>query len=612
MPIGPKKIGGSDVPVARPTTTSSTAKPAEATPAAPTSKAWGTSAAPATVKGTGFDNAVSTPRGAALTGATSTAVATKAAASTAVAFDNLKAPGGPAKARILDDNLDSWNARLDVIDNAKTSIDASYFIMEKDPYGYAFLGGLLKKQMEGVKVRLSVDAMADTFGTKGFKAPLKGRDYLEELVNHGGEAYVYHPVMDRPLKALKGDYSALASNHDKILVADNKVGITGGRNIAQDYFASPKDMKGAWRDMDVLLDGAATAQGLTEAFEAELKNGDASQPVTKDVLGNWSKKDIQLLGAYELMNAWTKAPALNDAQKAQLRTDPAMQKSMAADLVKQALGEVSKTVKREPSSSDLEFLTEQAQALVQHADTRGSRADYVARSATQHDTQAKIIDQTSAASGARVNNIAPSLLAMVEGAKNRIVVQNPYVVLTKDMMNALQRASERGVKIDIITNSPLSTDSDVTQAFFLEDWQMILQRCPTADIYVATGDRKFHTKSAVIDDDEAVISTYNLDLLSGFINSEVGAVVKSKELASDLLKAFDADKADPANGFIQYTIARDADGKAVLKDGKPVATFGPENHLPTEMLEAYAKKRNLWGNLIRNNVPHFEPLRHDE
>ena len=44
-------------------------------------------------------------------------------------------------------------------------------------------------------------------------------------------------------------------------------------------------------------------------------------------------------------------------------------------------------------------------------------------------------------------------------------------------------------------------------------------------VFVATGDRKFHGKSAVIDDDQSVVSTYNLDLLSGFVNGEVGAVV---------------------------------------------------------------------------------------
>ncbi|MHB8876611.1 MAG: phospholipase D-like domain-containing protein [Myxococcaceae bacterium] len=533
----------------------------------------------------------------------------------AVAFDALKAPGGPAKARLLSDGLESWNARMDLLESAKTSIDASYFIMEKDPFGYAFLGGLLKKQLAGVPVRVSTDAMADTFGTHGFKAPLRGKDYLQELVNHGAEAYIYHPVYERPLDALKGDYSVLASNHDKILLVDGQRGITGGRNIAQDYFASPKDFKSAWRDMDVSLDGAGAAAGLKAAFDAELHNGHASHPVHKDRLGNWDKKDIQLLGAFELMDLWLKAPPLTEARKAELRENPEGQKALAAELVGQALarvkGELPAGLQREPSKGDLEFLNEQATALVKNLEARGSRHSFDAGIGATRQTEAKIIDQTSAASGQRINEIAPALTALVEGAKKRIVIENPYVVLTQDMVVALQRASERGVAVDIITNSPLSTDSDVTQAFFLEDWQMILSRIPTARIFVATGDRKFHTKSAVIDDDQTVVSTYNLDLLSGFVNGEVGAVVKSKELATDLLQALDQDKADPANGFLEYKIQKDADGKAILKDGKPVPVFGPEDHLPAEVLEVYRKKRSLWGNLIRNHVPLFKPLRHD-
>lgn len=616
----PGKVGSPGVPAAAPSNRPDP-KPTSAESSAPVApRAFVPPTATPTVNPTGKPTGLAPSQGAdaARRAAALSGVATPPPAvptTVAVAFDNLKAPGGPAKARILDDGLDAWNARMDVIENAKTSIDASYFIVEKDPYGFAFLGGLLKKQLDGVPVRLSLDAMADTFGTHGFKAPLKGKDYLQELVNHGGEAYVYHPLYERPLDALKGDYSVLASNHDKILVADGKVGITGGRNIAQDYYANPKDLKGAWRDMDVMMEGAGAAAGLKQAFDAELANGGASHAVSADRLGNWDKKDLQLLGAYELMNTWLKAPPFTTAQKDALRADKPAQAKLAAELVQQAVAAAQKDLpeklRREPSEDDLAFLTDQATALVTHLEARGSRAHYDAGAAQVHQTEAKIIDQTSAAAGQRTNNMAPALAALVEGASKRIVIENPYVVLTQDMMNALERAAKRGVQIDIITNSPLSTDSDVTQAFFLEDWQMILSRCPDARIFVATGDRKFHTKSAVIDDEQAVVSTYNLDLLSGFVNGEVGAVVKSKELAADLTQAFEHDRADPANGFIQYTIQKDADGKPVLKDGKPVPEFGPENHLPAEVLETYRKKRNLWGNLVRNNVPQFKPLRHE-
>jgi phosphatidylserine/phosphatidylglycerophosphate/cardiolipin synthase-like enzyme len=615
----PKVTRPNGAPSAAPATPASPAKPTtEPVAAQPAARAFTPKTGPVTVKDTtAMEAPVAAPKPqASRPAAPVSASSTQAPAATvAVAFDRIQAPGGPAKARLLSDGLDSWNARLDLIEGAKTSIDASYFIMEKDPYGYAFLGGLLKKQLEGVQVRVSTDAMADTFGKHGFKMPGKGKDYLQELVNHGAEAYIYHPIHERPLAFLKGGYAPLASNHDKILVADGERGITGGRNIARDYFASPKDLKGAWRDMDVMLEGAATAGGLKAAFDAELANGDASNRVSKDRLGNWDKKDLQLLGSYELMQAWLKAPPLTDAEKAAMRADPSKGEALVAGLVQDALakaqGSLPEKLRREPSKDDVEFLTEQAKELVTHLETRGSRRAYDAGGSGTHQTEAKIIDQTSAAEGKRVNNMAPALIELVEGATKRLVIENPYVVLTKDMMNALERASARGVEIDIITNSPLSTDSDVTQAFFLEDWQMILARCPTAQIFVATGDRKFHTKSAVIDDDQTVVSTYNLDLLSGFVNGEVGAVVKSKELAKDLLGAFEEDTKDPANGFLEYKIQRDAQGNPVLKEGRPVPEFGPENHLPPDVLEAYAKKRNLWGNMLRNNVPYFEPLRHD-
>ncbi|MEW5739698.1 MAG: phosphatidylserine/phosphatidylglycerophosphate/cardiolipin synthase family protein [Myxococcota bacterium] len=608
--------------------TSTADRPATSAPPAeakPTSKPYAPPQGKVVVKDTtGMDAPVKTTRPTNLTGAAPPPPAAplagvgggaKANATVAVAFENIKAPGGPAQSRLLSDGLDAWNARMEMIEGAKTSIDASYFIMEKDAYGFAFLGGLLKKQLEGVKVRVSTDAMADTFGKHGFKMPLKGKDYLEELVNHGAEAYIYHPISSRLSDVVRGDYGVLASNHDKILVVDGERGITGGRNIAQDYFASPKDLKGSWRDMDVQVEGKEVAKGLVEAFDAELKNGDASHAVTKDVLGNWSKKDIQLLGAYEMMRLWTSAPAFSESEKAAVRSDPAKREALANALVEQALVKVQDDLpaklKRAPSDSDREFLKEQALALVAHVETRGSKASFDAGAGATRQTEVKIIDQTSAASGQRTNNMAGALTALVDAAKNRIVIQNPYVVLTRDMLDAMKRADARGVKIEIITNSPLSTDSDVTQAFFLEDWPQILAECPNAKIYVATGDRKFHGKSAVIDDDQAVVSTYNLDLLSGFVNGEVGAVVKSKELAADLLGAFDDDKKTQSNGFIEYTIEKDANGKAVLKDGKPVVKFGPEHHLPREMLETYAKKRHLWGEVLRNNIGYFEPLRHD-
>jgi putative cardiolipin synthase len=533
--------------------------------------------------------------------------------SLAETFDKLKtAGGGPAKARLLPKNMDAWNARWEMVKGATKTIDASYFSFEKDVFGFALLGGMLKKQMEGVHVRVMTDAMADDHGQRGFTKPLRGKDYLQELVNHGGEAYVYNPLWKRPFELFEGGYAVLASNHDKILATDGKKGITGGRNIGIDYLTEPADRKGAWRDMDVELDGEGPAKGLSAAFDAELVGGAASK-VHKDLLGNWVKRDLELVGAYEMMDLWLNAPPYTEGQKAALRKDPEARKKIAHGMVLAALEKLKtepiEALRRKPNEREIETLEELAPQLIEQLEARGSHSTYLKNRLPEHDTVAKIIDQTSTA-GTRINGMAPAFQDLLASATERIVIENPYVVLSEDMMKALESADKKGVEINIITNSPLSTDSDITQAFFLDDWKMVLARCPNAHIYVATGNRKFHTKSAVIDDEESLITTYNLDLLSGYVNGEVGAVVKSKELARELLKEFENDKKNPANGFLEYTIKKDAQGRPIIKDGKPQRLFGPEDHLPADVLEKYKKKSQTWGHTIRNAISYFEPLRH--
>lgn len=537
-----------------------------------------------------------------------------AAGSLRETFDGLQTiGGGPAQAQLLQDNLDSWNARWEMLEGAKTSIDSVYFSLEKDVYGYAFLGHLLKKQLDGVPTRVMVDAMADTWGQRGFKMPLRGKDYLQELANHGGKPYIFHPIWQRPGDLVKGDYSPLASDHDKILVVDGQKGITGGRNIGIDYLTSASDRPHAWRDIDVALDGAGPAAALTKAMDVEIAQDDVARPVSPDRLGNWVKRDVELVGAYVMMDEWLKDPPLSDDDKARLRQDPAARSALAEQLVQRAVErlprELPEQLRRAPGDSELAKLRTLAEQMVEQVEARGSRRRYDANKPPAYPSDTKILDQTSAA-GKRVNDFDKSLTALCDSAQKRIVIENPYVVLTESMLAAMERAAKRGVQIDIVTNSPLSTDSAVTQAFFLEDWPQVLARCPNSRIFVATGERKFHGKSAVIDDDVSLVTTYNLDLLSGYVNSEVGAAVWSREMATDLKKVVDGDLADPKNGFIEYKIRKYDDGRAVVKGGKPQPLFGPEDHLPQKVLDDYKGKRKLWGHTLRNNFDAFIPLRH--
>jgi putative cardiolipin synthase len=221
----------------------------------------------------------------------------------------------------------------------------------------------------------------------------------------------------------------------------------------------------------------------------------------------------------------------------------------------------------------------------------------------------KALDRTSAAVDGK-DNLNQGLQSILAGAQKRVVIQNPYVVLTQNAIAALKAAGERGVKIDLMTNSPESTDSALTQAFFLEDWPRLLADIPNLRIHVLTGEQKLHAKVAVADDEVALVGSYNLDLISARINGEIAALSRSPELARDVRRGFERDMADPRFAVKEYTIKRNADGSAQRDaKGRPIVDFGPEDHVGLGKRIMYRGLRWL-ANLARY-IPALAPLRRD-
>ena len=103
------------------------------------------------------------------------------------------------------------------------------------------------------------------------------------------------------------------------------------------------------------------------------------------------------------------------------------------------------------------------------------------------------------------------------------------------------------------------------------------------------------------------------------MNSEVGALVWSKDFAEDTYSGFEKDFHDPRNGVREYTILRDDQGRPIRSDGKPVLdekgelinepeiSFGPADHLSQDVLDKYAKKTSRW-NWLRDWLPNLSSL----
>ena len=213
-----------------------------------------------------------------------------------------------ARLRILSDNGDAWVARWRALDAATESIDVQYFIVEPDAFGLSLLGVLYEKARAGVQVRLMVDSR----GTFAVTRPYFGLNLLGQLVKAGAEVRVYNPLESQMGNAVaSGDLRTLAaSNHDKLIIVDHRVAITGGRNISKEYLVDPRDLPGAYIDMDVVVEGETAATALTEAFSSELKAKRAVRVTKSD---NLASHDA-LLGAAQAMRLWLSDAPFNAAE----------------------------------------------------------------------------------------------------------------------------------------------------------------------------------------------------------------------------------------------------------------------------------------------------------
>lgn len=542
-------------------------------------------------------------------------VAPESVAELRKAFDGLRQQAGRGGARIVSDNVDAWRVRWAMLDRAGSTVDTTYFIFDHDVFGMSLLGNFFRLAKRGRKVRMMIDASGDSAGTKGFKATAQGQDYLQEVVQTGnGRVKTYHPYYKKLLEqardavrdGLGTSVAGMASNHDKILVVDGKWSMVGGRNISLNYFLDPGDFPEVFRDTDVLLDVPQAARDLTQAFTVEFDRDDLTFEVKKEKLGAWVKRDLELVAAYIMMDTWLKAPALSAAQAQQLRADRAARRPYVDELMRAVEARLpAEGVSRRPGRWDRRNIEKWADELCGYPLLRGHTGDPL--TGLLPDAEVKILDRTSA-SGSNPGGLNDELIALASGARKRLVIENPYVVLSQRAIQALRAASDRGVEIILLTNSPASTDSALTQAFFIEAWPTVEAQIPRLRVFVMAGKRKLHAKCAVMDDALCVVATYNLDFISAHVNSEVGAAVWSPAVAAQLTQAVRADLHDPSNLIKEYTIQKDASGDAVLQGGKPVVVYGAKNHLDPKVWERYETLRK-GSNGLTNLFGQLKPLR---
>jgi len=433
----------------------------------------------------------------------------------------IAASAGKSGVYVLDTGAEALVARAWLAEHAKESIEVQYFIWSTDNIGILAAEALLRAADRGVRVRVIVDDLLIDAPDKALLALALHPNIDIRIYNP--QTSVGVPLQKRLLNVLTNFRGVNQRMHDKTVVVDGKVAITGGRNMAAEYFDYNQEYN--FRDRDALLLGEAV-KVIQASFE-RFWNSELSVNVEKlyDGLGLMQKNvrvdDEEIKQIYRELHEYAKSPE-NFA--------PEVRAAIAAT----------------PSA-----FARLAQQMT------WCKVEFISDRPGKNENQVRLDGggQTTSALG-----------RLVQGARVRIVIQSPYLVLSDKAMDLFRQITARGVTVRISTNSLASTDN--LPAFsgyrnmrdrLLEMGLRIYEYKPAPEVQrrlmqrSAAATRKppvfsLHAKTLVVDAKTVFIGTFNFDPRSENLNTEVGAIIHDEALARAVEASIETDMA-PGNSW---------------------------------------------------------------
>lgn len=163
--------------------------------------------------------------------------------------DPLPVPGN--KLTLLHNGDEIFPALLDAIRGAKKSLNFEAFLFDSGKVGSDFRDALSERAQAGVRVRVLLDGV-------GSSSKLDNDD-VETMKRAGCHFAYYHPTHNWRVDKVN------RRTHRRILVADGKLGFTGGVGFA-DQWQGKGDGPHRWRDVHVRVEGPLVAK-LQAAFQ---------------------------------------------------------------------------------------------------------------------------------------------------------------------------------------------------------------------------------------------------------------------------------------------------------------------------------------------------------
>ncbi len=392
----------------------------------------------------------------------------------------------------------AYAARIELCQKAERTLDLQYYLLQGDNTGKFLMRAARDAALRGVRVRILIDDYY-TAGEDPLLASLGATPNLEIRIFNPFPAW--RSSSTGRFIAAGADFGRVDHRmHNKLLVADNAMAVAGGRNIADEYFMRAAENN--FVDMDVLAAGPVV-QELSSIFDRY-----------------WNSQYVYPL--YAIVSAPVSDAAARRAFEA-----------LTADAVPP-----TETVPPRPELIQFTAVARDIQARHLHL----TAAEATAFADPLDKVTGKYADD-------RTGTVRARVAQAMRAAQQSVLVISPYFVPGKLGLEAMQGLSERGVRLTLITNSLASTDEPLAHGAYIESRAEMLKI--GVNIYelsptLAQKGRKLgqfgrslgrlHAKVAVIDERKLFVGSMNLDERSERLNTELGMLIDSPDLARQFLQ----------------------------------------------------------------------------
>lgn len=488
---------------------------------------------------------------------------------------------------LLSGPQEAYGSRLALVQSAQKTLDLQYYAIHADASSAHLLRSVVNAARRGVRVRI----LLDDFHSTGRNALVMRMAFEPNI-----EMRMFNPVAG-PRASFLGrmwgavsDFSRVQQRmHNKLFLADNMMGVTGGRNLGDAYFGKAEAEN--FVDLDVLAVGPIVAD-MSRSFDSYWNNPRA-YPVQSLV----SREELDRLRA-QVRSSGEKAGAEAGSPGSTTPADSPRASSPQWDTQPMDLRTVdfiwapAAMLVDEPTKIPLEGDEPPPPAAIRVGTTPGAHPE------ASDTPQAPPAPAAPVSSG---DTVVDGLLTLMDRTRRELLIISPYFVPGDDMKRAFARARQRGVRVRLLTNSLASNDAPIAHVGYARHREDLLAmgvelyelRSEQAGLRSAFGSSgasaagasrsMLHSKVMVVDGRMVVVGSMNLDLRSQLHNTEIALLIRSRALAAEAAQQIDTAMREGA-----WHLQRSADGDLVWRapqgSGLEDAHTDPDSSLALRLL----------------------------